>query len=143
MVDKARRSAAPAGPAAALRPKLDALRSEAARGDFDTTGRAAPGATLNVVVDGDAARGQRVVASADCRFSARIDTHRMTDPALLHRVVLRASGSGTPLDASVSEAATFRVALPWRVLADAPEALCCIGVAEGVKRRSWSGPVLA
>jgi len=112
VVYKARRSAAPAGPAAALRLKLDALHIETAQGDFDITGRAAPGAPLDVDIDGDNARAQCVVASADCRFSARINTRRMTDPALLHRVVLRASGSGTPLDASVSEAVTFRVALP-------------------------------
>jgi glycosidase len=112
---------APAGPATAQRPSLDALPTEAAQGDFDITGRAAPGALLDVVVDGDAARAQRVVAAADGRFSARIDTRRMTDPAQLHRLVLRAAGSGTPLDASVSEATTFRVALPWRVRADVPQ----------------------
>jgi glycosidase len=112
---------APAGPTTAQRPTLDALPAEPAQGDFSVTGRAAPGALLDVVVDGDADRAQRVVAGADGRFSARIDTRRMTDPALLHRVVLRTSGNGTPLDASVSEATTFRVALPWRVRADVPQ----------------------
>lgn len=112
---------APAGPTIAQRPTLDALPAEAAQGDFSVTGRAEPGALLDVVVDGDAARAQRVVAAADGRFSARIDTRRMTDPAQLHRLVLRAAGSGTPLDASVSEATTFRVALPWRVRADVPQ----------------------
>ena len=109
---------APVGtaPAAALRPQLDALPAQAVEGDFDITGRASPNAKLELIVDGDAARAQQLVTEADGRFSARIDTRRMTDPALLHRLVLRSSG--TAADASVSDAASFRVALPWRVLAD-------------------------
>ena len=126
---------APAGPAITQRPTLDVLPTEAAQGDFDITGRAAPGALLDVVVDGDAARAQRLVTGPDGRFSARIDTRRMTDPALLHRVVLRAAGSGTPLEASVSEAATFRVALPWRVLADVPQAPIHDGAGGGLQGR--------
>jgi glycosidase len=121
--------------ASARRPKLDPLPNEAAQGDFDITGHAAPGALLDVIVDGDGARAQRVVAGADGRFSARIDTRRMTDPALLHRVVLRATGSGTPADAGVSEAAAFRVALPWRVLADVPQAPTNEGAGGGPQGR--------
>jgi hypothetical protein len=49
-------AAAPAGHGTAQRPTLDALPTEAAQGDFDITSRAAPGAPLDVVVDGDAAR---------------------------------------------------------------------------------------
>ena len=113
------KTAAEAAPAHMLRPQLDALPAEAVQGDFDITGRAPPGAQLELIVDGDADRAQRVVAGPDGRFSARIDTRRMTDPSLLHRLVLRASG--TAADAGVSEAATFRVALPWRVLADVPQ----------------------
>jgi glycosidase len=129
--------AAPAAtsPASAWRPKLDPLPNEAVQGDFDITGHAAPGALLDVIVDGDGARAQRVVAGADGRFSARIDTRRMTDPALLHRVVLRATGSGTPADAGVSEAAAFRVALPWRVLADVPQAPTNEGAGGGPQGR--------
>ena len=129
--------AAPAAtsPASARRPKLDPLPNEAVQGDFDITGHAAPGALLDVIVDGDGARAQRVVAGADGRFSARIDTRRMTDPALLHRVVLRATGSGTPADAGVSEAAAFRVALPWRVLADVPQAPTNEGAGGGPQGR--------
>jgi glycosidase len=107
--------------AGAMRPQLDALPTEPLRGDFDVTGRAAPGAALELVVDGDAARAQRLVAGADGRVSARIDTRRMADPALLHRVVLRTVDSGSVAPPSVSEAATFRVALPWRLLADVPQ----------------------
>ena len=117
--------AAPTGSAtataAAQHPQLDTLPAGPLQGDFDITGRAAPRSALELIVDGDAARALRVVAEADGRFKARIDTRRMTDPALQHRAVLRAAGSDTDALAGVSEAATFRVALPWRVLADVPQ----------------------
>jgi hypothetical protein len=122
-------------PTASWRPQLDALPSEAVKGDFNVTGSAAPGAALDLIVDGDAARAQRIVAGADGRFSARIDTRRMTDPGLQHRVVLRAVGTGTAAAASVSEAASFRVALPWRVLADVPQAPMTAGAGGGPQGR--------
>ena len=124
-VEAAAAEAASASPAASMRPQLDPLPTEPPQGDFDVTGSAPPGAVLELVVDGDTARAQRVVAGPDGRVRARIDTRRMNDPGLLHRVVLRTVGSGDSADtgtaALVSEAATFRVALPWRVLADVPQ----------------------
>ncbi|MFZ2990136.1 glucodextranase DOMON-like domain-containing protein, partial [Ideonella sp.] len=101
-----------------VRPQLDALPSAAQQGDFEVTGRAAPGVPLDLIIDGDADRAQRLVPAADGRFRARIDTRRMTDPALLHRLVLRSADAQPRL----SDAASFRVALPWRVLADVPQA---------------------
>lgn len=114
--------AAPAAalPSAGPRPRLDPLPVEPLTGDIDVGGSASPGAVLALIVDGDEARAQRVVAGADGRFAGRIDTRRMTDPALLHRVVLRTVG-GDASNAAVSEAAAFRVALPWRLLADVPQ----------------------
>jgi glycosidase len=111
--------AAPAdgGGAADPRPQLDALPAEPLQGDFDVTGRAPPGSPVELIVDGDAARAERATAGADGRFRGRLDTRRMTDPALVHRLVLRAVDRGT-----VSDAARFRVALPWRLLADVPQA---------------------
>jgi glycosidase len=111
--------AAPAdgGGGADPRPQLDALPAEPLQGDFDVTGLAPPGSPVELIVDGDAARAERVAAGADGRFRARLDTRRMTDPALVHRLVLRAVDRGT-----VSDAARFRVALPWRLLADVPQA---------------------
>ncbi len=100
---------------------LDTLTVGPMQGDFDVTGHAQYGADLELVVDGDEKRAQRVMAGADGRFKAAIDTRRMTDPTLLHRVVLRAAGGGANPLTQVSEAATFRVALPWRLLADAPQ----------------------
>ncbi len=115
-------------PAAPVRPRLDALPADAPQGDFDITGSASPGAVLELIVDGDTARAQRVVAGPDGRVRVRIDTRRMTDPALLHRVVLRAlGGTATSAEAGVSEAATFSVALPWRLLADVPQPAAATG----------------
>jgi C-terminal binding-module, SLH-like, of glucodextranase len=114
-----------------LRPQLDTLPAEPMQGDFDITGRAPPGALLELIVNGDPARAQRTVAGPDGRFRARIDTRGKTDPALLHRLVVRTVSSSTAADASVSEAATFRVALPWRELADVPQAEAIGGGPQG------------
>ena len=104
-----------AAPAAEM-PRLDPLPAEALTGDFTLTGQAMPGAELAVIVDGDAAGAQQVQAGADGRVMARIDTRRMSDPTLAHRVVLRAlDGDG------VSNALDFRVTLPWQTLADVPQ----------------------
>lgn len=112
-------------PQAGTRPQIDPLPVQALAGDVDITGRASPGAALDLIVDGDVAQARRVVAAADGRFSARLDTRRMTDPGLLHRLVLR-DGAGR-----LSEAATFRVALPWRLLADVPQQAPSGGGPEG------------
>lgn len=40
----------------------------------------------------------------------------MTDPDLVHRLVLRDESTG-----AVSEAATFSVALPWQLRVDMPQ----------------------
>ncbi|GCL63068.1 alpha-amylase family glycosyl hydrolase [Pseudaquabacterium pictum] len=99
-------------------PRLDPLPAEPMTGDFSLTGQARPGTELALIVDGDESRAQRVHAGADGRFTARIDTRRMSDPALAHRVVLRT------LDGSrVSNALSFRMALPWQTLADVPQPL--------------------
>ncbi|OYU64922.1 MAG: hypothetical protein CFE45_44505, partial [Burkholderiales bacterium PBB5] len=102
--------------AATLRPLLGTLPTEAVQGDFDVNGSAPPGKPLELIVDGDAARALPVVAGVDGRFSVRIDTRRMPAPALLHRLVLRAAAGAKTAPGSVSDAAPFRVALPWRLL---------------------------
>ena len=108
-------NAAQAGsaPGATMRPVLDALPAGPLRADFKVSGQAQPGAELELLIDGNPARLQRLRAGADGRFDAVIDTRRMSEPELLHRVVLR-----TPDGALVSDAASFRVELPWRLLAD-------------------------
>jgi carbohydrate-binding DOMON domain-containing protein len=62
-------------------------------------------------VDGDLPRAVGVTADAQGRFVARVPTGRMTDPAVPHRVVAWSDGIASP-------AREFRVALPWRLLAD-------------------------
>jgi hypothetical protein len=99
---------------------LDPLPAAAGSGfeaDFEVTGRAGPGAALELIVDGDPARAQRLLADAAGRFRATVDTRRMSDAALRHRLVVRDVDSGL-----VSDAAGFRVALPWRPLADVLQA---------------------
>jgi hypothetical protein len=108
-------------PAAESPPQLDPLPAGPATGDFEVTGRAPPGTALELVVDGDVTRAQRGVADAEGRFRARVDTRRMTDPHLPHRLVLRTTGGDADPTGGVSEARGFHVALPWRVLADVPQ----------------------
>jgi hypothetical protein len=107
-------------------PRLDALPAEPLTGDFTLTGQTQPGAELALVVDGDEVRAQRLRAGADGRVTARIDTRRMSDPALVHRVVLRAQDTAASDAAAsgrslVSNPLNFRVALPWQTLADVPQ----------------------
>jgi C-terminal binding-module, SLH-like, of glucodextranase len=97
-------------------PLLDGLPELPAQGDFDVSGRAAPGQALRVVIDGDVARAAEVRADAAGRFVARVDTRRMSDAASTHRVVALDGASG-----QASDARAFRVELPWRVLADVPD----------------------
>lgn len=112
--------AAPTATAGNQVPVLDPLPAAAGSGfeaDFELTGRAGPGATLELIVDGDPARAQRLRTDAAGRFRATVDTRRMSDATQRHRLVVRDVDSGL-----VSDAAGFRVALPWRVLADVPQA---------------------
>jgi C-terminal binding-module, SLH-like, of glucodextranase len=107
-------------------PRLDALPAGPLTGDFNLTGQAHPDTDLALIVDGDEARAQRVRAGVDGRFTARIDTRRMSDPALVHRVVVRSLDTGPAGTARtgsdlVSNGLSFRVALPWQPLADVPQ----------------------
>jgi len=117
-----------------LRPTLDALPPEPLTGDFTVTGQAAPGAEVTLIVDGDESRAQRVRAGADGRFTARIDTRRMSDPTQAHRVVARAGTDASTPEGVVGNALTFRVALPWQTLADVPQPPQAGGGPEGTYR---------
>jgi glycosidase len=116
--------ALPAVPAAAAAPgtgaaplTLAALPDAPATGDIPVEGQAAPGERFQLVVDGDLSRAVPVTAGADGRWQALIDTRRMIDPAPLHRVVAWQPGTEGRA-ARTSEAARFRVALPWVTLVD-------------------------
>ncbi len=94
-------------------PTLDALPAEVFVGDFAVTGRAAPGARLQLVVDGDLGAARGIEAGADGRWSARLDTATMGDAAVRHRVSVFDPASG-----AAAAPRAFRVDRPWRVLAD-------------------------
>jgi glycosidase len=100
----------------AARLQIDALPIEPAGSDFMLSGRGAPERALQLVVDGDIARAVPMRTDAQGRFSARIDTRRMTDATLPHRVVAWDTEAG-----SASAARAFKVDLPWRLLADLPQ----------------------
>jgi hypothetical protein len=102
---------------AAEAPTLDEPPAGPLMADFKVGGQASPGAPLRVVVDGDLARAVPVQADAGGRFSAPIDTRRMTNPSLPHRVVAVDTRDGLS-----SPARTFRVELPSRLLADVEDA---------------------
>jgi hypothetical protein len=89
-----------------------------------------------LIVDGDPTRAQRVRAGTDGRFTARIDTRRMSDPTQVHRVVARAlpAGADAPAPEVVGNALNFRVALPWQTLADVPQPPQAGGGPEGTYR---------
>ncbi|MBL8307506.1 MAG: hypothetical protein JNM33_12485 [Rubrivivax sp.] len=91
---------------------LDPLPAERFEADFTLTGTAPGVRELRLVVDGDLTRAQTVRPGADGRFSARIDTSAMTDPALVHEVLAWAGG------AAASVPRGFQVALPWKTVAD-------------------------
>ena len=97
---------------------LDALPPVPAQGDFEVSGTATGLAALRVVVDGDLARAVPVVPDAQGRFTARVATGRMIEPGVAHRVVAWAQGDGSDKGSATSAAQTFRVDLPWRMLAD-------------------------
>jgi carbohydrate-binding DOMON domain-containing protein len=77
------------------------------------SGTAAAGRELRIVVDGDLASAQRVVADADGRWEACIDTASMIDPAVEHTVVAFDEAAS-----AASQRRSFRVAREWALLAD-------------------------
>lgn len=109
-------AAAPAAavPAAtAVRLALDPLPASAVAGDFEVSGRAEGVSTLRLVIDGDLGAPLEVRPDASGRFSARIDTARMADPTVRHRVVAWDEASR-----AASQAREFSVERAWTLVAD-------------------------
>ncbi|WP_088278926.1 alpha-amylase family glycosyl hydrolase [Ideonella sp. A 288] len=98
-------------------PTLDPLSAEAATGDFTVGGRAPGAASVRLVVDGDLASAPRVVPDADGRWQAVVDTSRMVDPSVTHRVVAWAD-DGPAAGGLASPAQGFRIERRWAALAD-------------------------
>jgi glycosidase len=99
--------------AAAVPPSLDALPGQVFDGDFEVSGVAAPGTRLQLVLDGDLAGARAIVADADGRWHARVDTAAMAETSLSHRVSVFDAGTG-----AAAAPRGFRVERPWRLLAD-------------------------
>jgi glycosidase len=97
--------------------EIDAPGSTQFEGDFELRGRAPPGARVRLVVDGDVARAQALVAGGDGRWQATVDTGAMIDPAIRHRLVAWSE----PL-AAVSAPLEFTVSRPWTELAEIEDA---------------------
>jgi hypothetical protein len=102
---------APAAPDSAAAPAIEQLPARIA-GPLDLRGRAAPGARLRLVLDGDIASATEVAAGRDGRWSARLRTDDLVDPAIEHRVVAWDAASGR-----ASAARTFHAVRDWRLAA--------------------------
>ena len=79
------RAPPPAG--VGIAPELAPLPLEPVAGDLQLRGSAAPGAILQVVVDGDISRAVQVQADSQGRWHVRIRGDAWIDPAVEHRVV--------------------------------------------------------
>lgn len=84
--------------------------------DLPLHGRAAPGAQLQLAVDGALQTGTVVTADAQGRFQVRVDTAAMVDPALVHRAAVLDLSSGL-----ASVPVPFQVERRWQLLADVPD----------------------
>jgi len=104
----------PAVPAVpAVRLALDPLGAPAASGDLELTGRAEGTSAVRLVIDGDLSAPLEVKPDAQGRFSARLDTSRMADPAVRHRVVAWDEASRT-----ASAPREFTVERAWMLVAE-------------------------
>ena len=118
-------SSAPSSGAVRARPRveleLDALPAERVSGDFEVRGVVrgfargfAHGASApRLVVDGDLRSALPLAPDEQGRFAVRVDTSRMADPAVVHRLVLWDEASG-----QASGARGFRVEPAWTLAAD-------------------------
>ena len=90
-------------------PRLDAGAPSRVHDDFVLHGRASPGTSVHLVVDGDLDGATRARADAAGRWQARVDTAGMIDPDVAHAVV-----AWDPVAGSTSARHTFRVERAWR-----------------------------
>jgi glycosidase len=108
----AQRQAAAAGKVPSMAVTLEALPSAQVSGDFNISGRAAAGESVQVVVDGDLGQPQHVTADSQGRWQATVDTSRMVDADLQHTVTAWVEGRHP------SATQNFQVSRTWQLLAD-------------------------
>jgi glycosidase len=110
--------AAPAGPIArapsAL--QLDPPRATADGTELKVQGRAAPGRSLKLVLDGDLRGAPTVTADGRGRWQGRLDTRRMVDPRTVHRVV-----AWDPASGEASAARSLKLQRRWTLRAEQPD----------------------
>jgi glycosidase len=93
--------------------ELDALAAPRVSGDFEVRGRVRGAGAARLVVDGDLRDALPLAPDAQGRFAVRVDTSRMVDPEVDHRLVLWHEASG-----QASQARSFRVERAWTLAAD-------------------------
>ena len=101
---RAAKSANAPAPAAALVLTLDPLANSKVQGDFDVQGHARGATEIELVLDGELNRAQPIKVPADGLWRARIDTRRLFDPAVEHRLV-----AFSRAHTAVSPAITFQI----------------------------------
>jgi hypothetical protein len=107
------KSDAPSKDHGAPRPQLDPLEETPVSERLALSGRASPGADLQLVLDGEAERATRVQADAEGRLAVELDVRSLADPSLMHRLQLIDTATGL-----ASDSAHFRVQPRWTVLAE-------------------------
>jgi hypothetical protein len=109
-------ASAVAGAQASSAVRLDPPRPTADGSELQVQGRAAPGRSLKLVLDGDTRSAPTVTADARGRWQARLDTRTMVDPRTVHRVV-----AWDPASGEASAARTLKLQRRWTLLADQPD----------------------
>jgi glycosidase len=97
-------------------PRIDPDTASEVGGDLPLRGQAAPGSTVQIVVDGNLAAATRVQADAEGRWQVQLNTEAMIDPTLRHRVVAYAADTG-----AASPAHAFTVRRQWTLRAEASD----------------------
>ena len=111
-------TAAPA-PAAALalpagaRPRVLAAQADASGSQLQASGRARPGARLQLLLDDDLGQATPVQADADGRWSATLALGRLAESAAPHQLLVWDEAAGL-----ASAAWPFRLRRAWRAVAD-------------------------
>jgi glycosidase len=93
-------------------PVIDAIAERVWREDVAISGRAVAGSEIEIVVDGELGRAQRVAVDAAGRWQATIATSAMVDPEIVHKVVAWSAQQGA------SPRREFRAARDWVLRAE-------------------------
>jgi hypothetical protein len=104
---------APVRSAAAV--TVNRLLSDKVSGDFNVSGTAQAGSSVELVVDGNLGKAVPTQADSQGRWQARVDTADMADANVRHTLTAWAKGGGT------SAPQSFQVERAWQLLAQASD----------------------